>query len=80
MPKGYLKSKEYKLNDFGRWVTVTLKEKRMSQAELARRMDVPKQTLNTRLANNALSLEDVYGIFKVLQPDDKQILKLMKEK
>ena len=79
MARAYLARRKYKLSDLSKWLIVSLKEAGMSQAELARQMDIPQQTLNYRISNNQLSYSDLLSIFRILKTDDKTILKLMKE-
>lgn len=68
----------YMVNDIGAWVAGKLMRLKISQKTAAGELGITQQALSFKIHNNSFTYEDMIKLFKVLESDDEEILKVMK--
>lgn len=76
MPRGYLKQKEYRIQDICDYLKKLMKEKGLSQAELGRRMNLSQSEISKMLSGR-MSLKELLTILSYLDADPTKIGKLI---
>lgn len=76
MPRGYLKQKEYRVQDICDYLKKLMKEKGLSQAELGRRMNLSQSEISKMLSGR-MSLKELLTILSYLDADPTKIGKLI---
>ena len=77
MPRVYLNQQE-KLNaKLSRWVYGELKVRKMSQAQLAREMQISQQALSMKLKIARFTFEDLCTFIRVFKPETDDLERLL---
>lgn len=76
MPRGYLKQKDYRVQDICDYLKKLMKEKGLSQAELGRRMNLSQSEISKMLSGR-MSLKELLTILSYLDADPTKIGKLI---
>lgn len=77
MPRVYLSEKDRLSARLSSWVYGELKVKGIPQRKLADAMGVSQQALSRKLKSRSFSFADFLAIVKVLEPDDKDLSRLL---
>ena len=78
MPRVTAMKPQYMVQDIGMTIEGYRRRKGMTQAELAEEAGITQQNLSYKIMNNSFRYEDLIKLFKALDLQDEQILRLMK--
>lgn len=78
MPKTYLSDADRALARFQRWYKSAKAGNDVTDAQIAKRLDVTQPAVSYKLKNGSLTLKDLLLIFRELGATDEEILKIMK--
>lgn len=78
MPRIRQYRQKYMLNDIGAWVAGRMMRQRKTQSVVADEMGISQQALSLKIRNNQFTYGDLLKLFKILNAEDSEILKLMK--
>lgn len=77
MPRVYISENDRLCAALARWVYGELKCQGIPQRVLADEMNISQQALSAKLRNRSFSFTDLLAIIRVLQPDDKELARLL---
>lgn len=77
MPRVFLSEKDRLSARLSSWVYGEMKCRGISQRVLAEEMGISHQALSKKLKKHSFSFTDLLAIIKVLQPDDKELSRLL---
>ena len=78
MSKCAVKRKEYKKNDFTKWLKGEIYAKEVRQKDVAEVIGVSPSTFCMRMKNGEFLYGEILKIFEYFRTPDKDILRLMK--
>jgi len=78
MPKTYLSDADRALARFQRWYKSAKAGNDVTDAQIARKLDVTQQAVSYKMKKGSLTLTDLMLIFRELGATDEEILKIMK--
>lgn len=78
MPRIKSRKKIYMQNDIGAWISGKMREKKLTQADIADCMGITQQAFGQKLKKSQFTYGDLLTIFQVMEITDADILKLMK--
>lgn len=78
MPRIKSRKKIYMQNDIGAWISGKMREKKLTQADIARCIGITQQAFGRKLKKSQFTYGDLLTIFQVMEIADADILKLMK--
>jgi predicted XRE-type DNA-binding protein len=77
MPKTYLTKQDQLNSRLARWVYGELKVRQMSQAQLAREMQISQQALSMKLRIARFTFDDLCTFIRVFEPSEDEIERLV---
>ena len=77
MPKTYLTKQDQLNSRLARWVYGELKVRQMSQAQLAREMQISQQALSMKLKIARFTFEDLCTFIRVFEPETDDLERLL---
>ena len=77
MPKTYLTKQEQLNVRLSRWVYGELKVRQMSQAQLAREMQISQQALSMKLRIARFTFDDLCTFVRVFEPNNDDLERLL---
>lgn len=77
MPKTYLTRQDKLNNDLVVWIYGTMRAKKISQQKMAEALGIRQPSLNHKLRHGNFSFLDLTIIFDLLEPDEKDLMRLM---
>ena len=77
MPRTYLTKQEQLNSRLSRWVYGELRVRQMSQAELAREMQISQQALSMKLKIARFTFDDLCTFIRVFEPSEDEIERLV---
>lgn len=77
MPKVFLSENKRLTEKFVAWVYGEMKVRKMSQRQMAAELDISQQALSVKLKTKSLSFEDFLAIIRVLEPDERELGRLI---
>lgn len=77
MPKTYLTKQDQLNSRLARWVYGELKVRKMSQAQLAREMQISQQALSMKLRIARFTFDDLCTFIRVFEPSEDEIERLV---
>jgi transcriptional regulator with XRE-family HTH domain len=77
MPRVYLSERDRLSARLSSWVYGEMKVKKIPQRKLADAMGVSQQALSRKLQSRSFSFTDFLAIVKLLEPDDKELNRLL---
>ena len=80
MPKVYLSENERLSAQLSSWVYGEMKCRGISQSEMASEMGICQQALSRKLKSHSISFTDLLAFVRVLEPDDREIARLLGRK
>ena len=78
MPRVHLKKKDYKVNDFCKWLKGKLASEGISQTELAEVINLTQPTISYKIKTGQFDLKEIITIFDFLKATDEEIIKAVK--
>lgn len=78
MPRGFLKEKEYRVNDFTIYLLGEMSLQGISQEQMAQKLGITQQAFSYKKKHRSFSHKDIITIFDYLKTPDAKILQLMK--
>ena len=80
MPKVYLTRHQQFNNKLVSLIYGTMKVKHITQAKIAKHLDISQQAFGKKLKNAQFTYWDLFLIFEFLEFEDEQILSLLRER
>ena len=80
MPKVYLSENERLSAQLSSWVYGEMKVRGVSQKKMADEMGICQQALSRKLKSHSISFTDLLTFVRVLEPDDREIARLLGRK
>jgi len=80
MPKVFLSENKRLTEKFVAWVYGEMKVRKISQRQMAAELDISQQALSVKLKTKSLSFEDFLTIIRVLEPDERELDRLIGRK
>lgn len=77
MPRVYLSENDRLTARLVSWIYGEMKSQGITQRRLADEMEITQQALSWKLKNNAFTFADFLTIIRILEPDDKDLVKLL---
>lgn len=77
MPKVYLSENEKLCAGLASWVYGELKCRGISHREMAREMGISQQALSQKLKAKSFSFTDFLAFIRVLEPDERELHRLL---
>ena len=77
MPKIYLSENERLSARLARWIYGEMKAQGISQKVMADELEISQQAFSRKLKTNSFSFTDFLGIVRVLDPDEKELARLV---
>ena len=77
MPRTYLTKQEQLNNRVAKWVYGELKARQMTQADLAREMQISQQALSMKLKIRRFTFDDLCVFVDVFKPDKDELERLV---
>lgn len=78
MPKVYLSEEDRWNAELERYIVGEMSQQKISQDSMASYLGLPQQTFSYQLRHHVISFANLKKIFRKLQTDDKEILRLMR--
>ena len=75
MPRIKALQEEYKTKEVSKWIQERMYHSKISQAQVADRMDISQQAFSHRL-NNKLSLKDIWILDEMLDLTDEELISI----
>lgn len=78
MPRIKALRHEYLNKDLSSYISGELWKQDITQGEAAKEIGISQQTLSYRLKHNCLTTKDLIVLFKIIQPEEDTIVRLLK--
>ena len=77
MPRIFMNRKKYKLNDFSKYISGSMRAKGITQKQMADALEVSQQMFSYKLHHLIFTYADLLTMFEVLGTSDADKLKLL---
>lgn len=78
MPRVHLNRKTYKVKDISGWIVGRMYSMNIHQKQMSEELGISQQAFSKKLKNSNFTYSDLLTIIKVLNPEDEEIVKLLR--